>query len=88
MFVCEIKCSKVIFWFCYEDGEWIWIQFDVGIIEWGENNKFLKMVGLYMDVIDFVMCEKFKDDYLVMISYELCMFLMFILGVLKMVNSG
>lgn len=88
MFAREIKRSKVTFRFRHEDGEWIWIQSDVGITEWGENNKPLKMVGLHTDVTDFVMREKSKDDYLAMISHELRTPLTSILGALKMANSG
>lgn len=88
MFAREIQRSKVTFRFRHENGEWIWIQSDVGITEWGENNKPLKMVGLHTDVTDFVMREKSKDDYLAMISHELRTPLTSILGALKMANSG
>ena len=88
MFAREIKRSKVTFRFRHENGQWIWIQSDVGITQWGENNKPLKMVGLHTDVTDFVMREKSKDDYLAMISHELRTPLTFILGALKMANSG
>ncbi|NQZ74050.1 MAG: PAS domain-containing sensor histidine kinase [Dinoroseobacter sp.] len=88
MFAREIKRSKVTFRFRHENGEWIWIQSDVGITKWGENNKPLKMVGLHTDVTDFVMREKSKDDYLAMISHELRTPLTSILGALKMANSG
>lgn len=88
MFAREIDRSKVSFRFRHENGEWIWIQSDVGITEWGDNNKPLKMVGLHTDVTDFVMREKSKDDYLAMISHELRTPLTSILGALKMANSG
>lgn len=88
MFAREIKRSKATFRFRHENGEWIWIQSDVGITEWGPNNTPLKMVGLHTDVTDFVKREKDKDDYLAMISHELRTPLTSILGALKMANSG
>ena len=88
MFAREIKRSKATFRFRHENGEWVWIQSDVGITEWGPNNTPLKMVGLHTDVTDFVKREKDKDDYLAMISHELRTPLTSILGALKMANSG
>jgi PAS domain S-box-containing protein len=88
MFAREIERSKVTFRFRHQNGEWIWIQSDAGITKWGDHNKPLKMVGLHIDVTDFVMREKSKDDYLAMISHELRTPLTSILGALKMANSG
>lgn len=88
MFAREIRRSKATFRFRHENGEWIWIQSDVGITKWGENDTPLRMVGLHTDVTEFVMREKSKDDYLAMISHELRTPLTSILGALKMANSG
>ena len=88
MFQKKTERSKNTFRFKNSEGAWIWIQSNIGVSEWSEDGKPLKILGTNADVTEFVERDQAKDDYLANISHELRTPLTSILGALKMANSG
>lgn len=80
--------SKNTFRFKTADGDWVWIQSNIGVSEWGSDGEPVKIMGTNTDVTEFIDREQAKDDYLANISHELRTPLTSILGALKMANSG
>lgn len=80
--------SKTVFRMQHLDGDWIWIQSDMGVAARDANGKPSELSGVHVDVSDRVAQDKAKDEFVAMISHELRTPLTSVIGALKMANSG